>query len=282
MKTRRGRSPRIAALIAMVFVALGLSGLAVADATQLTVTSNRLFLQDASRCTNATIATTGFRSGGGGTTWNRVRLVGVPTACAGLPIALTVYRTSFWGTTTTLATGTGTAASGTVDVAVAPNYSSTQVTGVALLIGGWGVPTTWSTTPPPPVDQVISLRSFQNGKYVTADPAGALPLIASSTTIGTSEEFDLITNDDGSVSLRAHANGKYVCAENYGDDSLIANRDAIGLWEKFYLIDNGDGTIALQALVNSNYVTAENGGDLPLIANRTWIREWEKFYLIIN
>ena len=75
---------------------------------------------------------------------------------------------------------------------------------------------------------VISLRSHANNDYVTAPNGGTNPLIASSTSIGTAESFDEITNADGSISLRAHANGQYVCADNVGAASLIANRTAIG------------------------------------------------------
>jgi len=269
---RRTGARRVAAAVAGAAVALSVVGLVVASASQLTVSSSHPFLQDSARCTNATIATTGFASGGG-TNWDRVRLVGVPDACAGLQIQLTVYRTRASGTTTTLATGTGTAASGTVDITTT-NYASNRVTGVALLIGGWGVPTTWI-----PGGTVISLRSHANGNYVTA---GASPLIASSTTIGTPQEFDLIINADGSVSLRAHANNMYVCAENAGGSSLIANRTAIGLWEEFDLINNPDGSISFQSLANNMYVCAEDAGASPLIANRTWILEWEEFDLIIH
>jgi hypothetical protein len=73
---------------------------------------------------------------------------------------------------------------------------------------------------------------------VTADNAGAAPLIANRTAIGPWEEFDLINNSDGTVSLRAHANNNIVTAENAGAAPLIANRTAIGGWEKFDLIRN--------------------------------------------
>jgi hypothetical protein len=45
-------------------------------------------------------------------------------------------------------------------------------------------------TPAP--SRVVSLRAHANGRYVTADNAGAIALIANRTTIGTSEQFDLI------------------------------------------------------------------------------------------
>jgi hypothetical protein len=82
----------------------------------------------------------------------------------------------------------------------------------------------------------VSLRAHANGEIVTADNAGAAPLIANRTAVGPWEEFDLIGNPDGSVSLRAHANGEIVTADNAGAAPLIANRTAIGPWEEFDLI----------------------------------------------
>jgi hypothetical protein len=57
-------------------------------------------------------------------------------------------------------------------------------------------------------------------------------LIANRTAIGPWEEFDLITNADGSVSLRARANNNIVTAENAGANPLIASRTTIGTWER--------------------------------------------------
>jgi len=124
---------------------------------------------------------------------------------------------------------------------------------------------------------VISLRSHANSKYVTA---GANPLIADATSIGTAQEFDLINNSDGSVSLRSHANNDIVTAENAGASSLIANRTAIAAWEEFDLINNSDGSVSFRSHANNDIVTAENAGASPLIANRTAIAAWEEFDLI--
>ncbi|HLK43674.1 MAG TPA: lectin, partial [Thermoleophilia bacterium] len=136
-------------------------------------------------------------------------------------------------------------------------------------------PVVGGTTP-----TVISLRAAVNNDYVTAENAGASPLIANRTAIGTWEEFDLINNADGSISFRAHANNMYVCADNAGASPLIANRTAIGAWESFTLIHNANGTISLQSHANNMYVTAENAGASSLIANRTAIGLWEQFTLI--
>ncbi|MFF7155037.1 hypothetical protein [Streptomyces sp. NPDC008139] len=81
-------------------------------------------------------------------------------------------------------------------------------------------------------------NAHANGQYVTADNAGAAPLIAKVDAVGTWEQFQLVRNGDGSVSLRARVNNQYVTAENGGAAALIANRAAIGQWEEFDLIQS--------------------------------------------
>jgi hypothetical protein len=79
----------------------------------------------------------------------------------------------------------------------------------------------------------IALRAHANGLIVTADNAGAAPLVANRSTVGGWETFTLVRNANGTVSLRAGANGMYVCADNAGAAPLIANRTTIGTWEQF-------------------------------------------------
>jgi hypothetical protein len=128
----------------------------------------------------------------------------------------------------------------------------------------------------------ISLRARANNMIVTAENAGANPLIANRTAIGTWEQFDLIDRGGGNIALRARANNMFVTAENAGAAPLIANRTAIGPWETFQLINNSNGTVSFRAQANNMIVTAENAGAAPLIANRTAIGPWEQFDLIHN
>ena len=129
---------------------------------------------------------------------------------------------------------------------------------------------------------VVSFRAMANNMIVTADNAGASPLIANRTAISTWESFDLITNSNGTISFRAHANNLIVTADNAGASPLIANRTAIGTWEQFTLINNSNGTISLRDMANNMIVTADNAGASPLIANRTAIGTWEQFTLITD
>ncbi|MGN9913162.1 S8 family serine peptidase [Phytohabitans sp. LJ34] len=121
------------------------------------------------------------------------------------------------------------------------------------------------------------LRALANNKFVTTPSAGASPLIASGSVVNTWEQFDVVSNADGTISFKAKSNGNYVSAESGGTKPLIASRPAIGNWEKYELVNNADGTISLKALANGNYVSAESGGTKPLIASRPAIGNWEKF-----
>jgi beta-glucosidase len=177
-------------------------------------------------------------------------------------VAVTLDARSFQ----TWTNNTWTATAGTHTVAVAASSRDLRLTGTVVI----GTGTT----------QVISLRSHANARLVTAESAGAQPLIANRTAIGPWEQFDVLDAGNGNIALRAHANGMVVTAENAGTASLIANRTAIGLWETFQLVHNPDGSVSFRARVNNMFVTAENAGALPLIANRTAVGPWEEFDLL--
>ncbi|BCB90420.1 GH25 family lysozyme [Phytohabitans suffuscus] len=122
-----------------------------------------------------------------------------------------------------------------------------------------------------------SLLATVNNRYVTAENAGAAPLVANRAAIGAWEQFDQVDAGGGFVAFRSRVNGRYVTAENAGAAPLVANRVAVGAWERFRPVTNADGTVSLLANANNRYVTAENAGAAPLVANRTAIGVWEKF-----
>jgi subtilisin family serine protease len=84
--------------------------------------------------------------------------------------------------------------------------------------------------------KVIRLRALANGAVVTAERAGAQPLIANRLVPGDWEEFEEVPVDGVWIALRSHANGKLVTAESAGAQPLIANRDVVGVWETFELV----------------------------------------------
>jgi hypothetical protein len=126
---------------------------------------------------------------------------------------------------------------------------------------------------------VFAFIANVNQSYVTAEGAGANPLIANRPGVGTWEQFQLLDQGNGYVSLRSMINGKYVCADNSGASPLIANRDGAGTWEQFQLVGQGNGNFSLIARANGKYVCADNNGANPLVANRSSAGFWETFHI---
>ncbi|MGC9669402.1 S8 family serine peptidase [Planosporangium sp. 12N6] len=119
-----------------------------------------------------------------------------------------------------------------------------------------------------------------SGVFVTAEWAGAGPLMANRDGCGPWETFDAVDLGNGYLALRAHANGAFVTAESAGAGPLIANRTAIGPWEQFQLVAGGRGTFGLKARANGRYVSAEATGKLPLKASRTTAGRAETFTFV--
>jgi len=122
-----------------------------------------------------------------------------------------------------------------------------------------------------------ALKALINGKYVTAPNNGASPLIASSASIGTAEQFKIVDANNGNIGFQSLINNSNVCADNNGASPLIANRPSVGAWETFTEFDAGNGHIALRAQNDSKYVTAPNNGNNSLIASSTSIGTAESF-----
>jgi fibronectin type III domain protein/List-Bact-rpt repeat protein len=126
---------------------------------------------------------------------------------------------------------------------------------------------------------VMGFVANVNQSYVTAEGAGAKPLIANRPSLGAWEQFQVVDQGNGYVALRSMINGKYVCADNVGTSPLIANRDGAGTWEQFQLVGQGNVNFSLIARVNGRYVCADNNGGNSLIANRSSAGLWETFHL---
>jgi len=125
--------------------------------------------------------------------------------------------------------------------------------------------------------RTFSLLAQVNNKYVTADVSGTIPLIASKTTVGTSEHFTVVDAGNGKIAVRANSNNQYVCADNNGANPLINNRASFGAWESYWEVDAGGGKIGLMSQANGKIVCADNNGANPLIANRISVGPWETY-----
>lgn len=122
-----------------------------------------------------------------------------------------------------------------------------------------------------------SLKASANGKFVSAESAGADFLVANRDAVGTWEQFQVLQNEDGSVSLLSAASGNYVSADLNRGARLIADRATVEAWEKFWLVPQANGTVALQAEANGLYVSADLNVDGVLVADRDTAQGWEQF-----
>jgi hypothetical protein len=125
-----------------------------------------------------------------------------------------------------------------------------------------------------------TLRASANNTFVSAENAGASFLIANRATASTWEDFQIVSNSDGTTSLQATINGRFVTTDAANGGRLIASQTAIGSNEKFRMVAQGNGTIAFQAVSNNQWVSADLNISGTLIANRAAASTWEQFTVI--
>lgn len=140
MSARRGPAVVLAAVVAALAVLL----LTPASAARLSVSAGAITTLTARPCTTSAVtAGTGGASG----TVTRVVLSSVPAGCRGLPATLRVYAVD--GTPLAAADTTVTLAAADTTTVTVPAYATSRAAGVALTVGSWGVPVTWSAPAAP-------------------------------------------------------------------------------------------------------------------------------------
>jgi endoglucanase len=137
----------------------------------------------------------------------------------------------------------------------------------------------YAAAPVSPGSSTSSIQAMANNSYVSAENAGASPLVANRTAVGGWEKFNIINNSDGTISLLSMANNKYVTADLNLNTQLIARATSIQDWEKFRKVDRGNGKVALQAVANNQYVSADLNQGSVLYANRAAVGGWEEFII---
>jgi endoglucanase len=133
------------------------------------------------------------------------------------------------------------------------------------------------TTAAPVTTVWSSMKAAANNTFVSAENAGASPLVANRGSVGDWERFKVITNADGTVSLFSMANAKFVQADLNNGGRLIASASFINAWEKFTRVDLGNGQVNLRSVANNLYVSADLNAGNVLYANRNTASGWEAF-----
>lgn len=156
---RQGMRTRACAVVAILAVLLAVA-LSPAQAAQLPIAPAKITaVVLTGRCTPTVTTANGPVTGSQATT---VTVTGLGTGCGGRVIALTLFGTG--GSALTTATVTLAANQGSSVTITVPTYAPASVAGAAATVGSWGVPATWTYTPP----AVVPLVSCQ----VLNDPTG--------------------------------------------------------------------------------------------------------------
>src|SRR5262245_44106606 len=135
----------------------------------------------------------------------------------------------------------------------------------------------------PPVGQTIWIRASATGRFVSADlDRGAwAPLVADQTTVGTWEQFQVVSVSGGFIALRSVGNGRFVSADtNRGAFApLVADRVTANTWEHFIWTDLAGGGFTLRGRITNRYVCADlnRGAFAPLVSDRVAASTWETF-----
>ena len=162
------------AIVVAALVSVGVAGVVVANAAALNVNAGGSAIDSANRCTDGPVEITGG-STGGGTWYTSISLVDLAASCSGASVQVTLFDASG----SSLATGSGLAGTSPFDLSTS-GYNPTNVAGVALLVGGWGVPTTW--TPPTAVPGISCQAVNNSGK--TTNSACTVTITSTSHWIG--------------------------------------------------------------------------------------------------
>ncbi|WP_082026706.1 T9SS type A sorting domain-containing protein [Flammeovirga sp. OC4] len=116
-----------------------------------------------------------------------------------------------------------------------------------------------------PSSLIVSIQNQGSFSYISASDEDKLAVV---NTVGTTEQFEMIENTDGTVSFKG-SNGKYVSSEN-GNKEMTCTRTEIGTWEKFTLEDFGNDIYAIKG---SNELYLRNN----MLCTSDGVSEWQQF-----
>lgn len=167
--------------------------------------------------------------------------------------------------------------------AVSTGSASAALTGNCFIVVDGKVhvnPACFTTTAAAsPTYMTVNVRAHANGLFVTADNAGASPLINNRWGVGGWEGFGLYMWSNGTVRLRSLANTGSAIYVSAATGTLIANVTSPGSWETFTLVRNSDSSISLRA-ADGRLVVADPAGSQPLVTGPTAVTPEAEFDLL--
>ncbi|WP_454050946.1 hypothetical protein [Cellulomonas sp. Marseille-Q8402] len=131
-----------AVLLAVVLVAVVSLALRPASAARLPLTGGQLMTGTGAPCAATSLGAAPGAAGSSGTA-TQVLLTGVPAACRGQVATVRLFAAD--GSALAAADTTVTLAAADSTTVTVPSYPAARVAGVALTVGTWSLPTSWTT-----------------------------------------------------------------------------------------------------------------------------------------
>jgi hypothetical protein len=100
----------------------------------------------------------------------------------------------------------------------------------------------------------VSLDSMASGYFLDSGSNGQA-LLTDSATVGTSQQFKVVSAGNGNIALLSQATGLFVTADPAGVKPLSATGASLGSAQTFTEVDLGESNIALLSAANTLYVT---------------------------
>jgi hypothetical protein len=142
-RRRAGRLALPAVLLAVVAALLATLALSPASAARLPVAGPQLMTGTGAPCTASTLAAAVPASAGASGTATQVVLTGVPAACRGQAATVRLFAAD--GTALAASDTAVTLAAAEQTTVTVPSYATERVAGVALTVGTWALPASWTT-----------------------------------------------------------------------------------------------------------------------------------------
>jgi hypothetical protein len=226
--------PVVRGALAAALVVAAIVGVSRASAAGLEVVGGRLWTETANHpCAGPADATVAM---GSGTSYSAVSIT-IPSGCAGREVVVTVVDG-----TTVQGTGSWTvAASGATTVPVGSYTAASNLT-VQAVVDGWGLPTTWSFTPPatgPVTCAVTGVVVWYNGPGGAwtrrVDPATGQTCTARLVSASTPSQYNPYSDFTVEVTTTGPGDVQWELTVDFADPHFGFSPRGIDSWANFHV-----------------------------------------------
>ncbi len=153
-----------------------------------------------------------------------------------------------------------------------PVYGTPVQRGVAQT-----APAAFGTVSGPPIGRRIAIVSTVNGQYLSLGSGDNIQ--ANGTSVGTAQQFNVVSAGGNSFALQSVANGLYVSVNlDYYDIAMAHWATSVGSWETFNWNDLGNNNFAIFSPASHYYLSNDlNNANNETASWATSVGSWEQY-----